>query len=139
MKIILDTNLLVAAMFNPRSAAARIVALVLEGKVDLLWHARLRDEACLITGRIQRAVPRVSIDLDRLFLDEHCVREMPDLRGISADPDDDKFIACAVAGQAELIVSNDRDLLDLDSYQNIPIVTPSQAWKMIENRMCGDC
>lgn len=41
------------------------------------------------------------------------------------DPDDDKFLELAVAGQAEAIVSGDGDLLALHSFRNISIVTPS--------------
>ena len=42
---------------------------------------------------------------------------------IPADPVDEMVLACAVEGQADLIVSGDRHLLDLGEYQGIPIVT----------------
>ncbi len=45
---------------------------------------------------------------------------------VKEDPTDDKFIACAKAGQAEAIVSGDRHLLDLGSFESIQILTPSQ-------------
>lgn len=45
---------------------------------------------------------------------------------IASDPDDDAVIACAVAAQAEVIVSGDRDLLNLRFYEGIPIVTAAQ-------------
>ncbi len=49
-------------------------------------------------------------------------------RVIAADPDDDHVLACAVAAQAELIVSGDRHLLDLGgNYQGIRIVSPAEA------------
>lgn len=41
------------------------------------------------------------------------------------DPDDDKFLELAVNGHAEAIVSGDFDLLVLDSFRGIPIVTPA--------------
>jgi len=40
----------------------------------------------------------------------------------SADPDDNRILECAVDGKADLIVSNDRHLLDLKEYARIPIV-----------------
>jgi putative PIN family toxin of toxin-antitoxin system len=46
---------------------------------------------------------------------------------ISADPDDDQVLACALAAQTELIVSGDADLLNLKAYQRIPIVTAVEA------------
>ncbi len=41
------------------------------------------------------------------------------------DPGDDKYLELALAGQADVIVSSDRDLLDLDPWRGIPIVTPA--------------
>lgn len=48
-------------------------------------------------------------------------------RVVPNDPDDDHVLACALAAHANLIVSGDRDLLDLSNYQQIPIVTPAEA------------
>jgi predicted nucleic acid-binding protein len=41
------------------------------------------------------------------------------------DPKDDKFLELAVSGKAEVIVSGDGDLLDLNPFRGIPIVTPA--------------
>ena len=45
---------------------------------------------------------------------------------VEADPDDDAVLACAVVAQAEMIVSGDSDLLALESYEGIPIITAAQ-------------
>lgn len=45
---------------------------------------------------------------------------------VADDPDDDKFISCAVAAGASHIISGDPHLLALGTYQNIRILTPSQ-------------
>ena len=42
---------------------------------------------------------------------------------VCRDPDDDKFIGCAVDGKAVFIVSGDKDLLSLESYKDIEIIT----------------
>ncbi|OHC71051.1 MAG: putative toxin-antitoxin system toxin component, PIN family, partial [Rhodocyclales bacterium GWA2_65_20] len=53
-------------------------------------------------------------------------------RVVENDADDDHVLACALAGQADLIVSGDRHLLSLGGrYQGIPIVTPAQAVQQI--------
>jgi predicted nucleic acid-binding protein len=50
---------------------------------------------------------------------------------VSRDPDDDAMLALAVAAQADFIVSGDGDLLVLNSFEGIPIVTPVQALAII--------
>jgi len=60
-------------------------------------------------------------------------RQQPS-KGFRADPDDDHVLACAVAAQADLIVSGDPDLLNLKSYQHIPIVSPVEALKRLPQR-----
>ncbi len=46
---------------------------------------------------------------------------------VDRDPDDEHVIACAVAAQADLIVSSDRDLLDLTHFDEVQIVDPATA------------
>jgi len=50
------------------------------------------------------------------------------------DPDDRHVLGCAIAAQADLIVSSDPDLLNLKSYQHIPIVNPAEALKRLPRR-----
>lgn len=50
---------------------------------------------------------------------------------ICRDPDDDAVLACAKAAQANLIVSGDQDLLVLQTFEDIPILTPAQAWAQL--------
>lgn len=60
----------------------------------------------------------------------HTIRIFPT---ITADPDDDQVLACAVAAKADLIVSGDNDLLQHGEYQAIPIVTPTEAFLRISS------
>jgi predicted nucleic acid-binding protein len=54
---------------------------------------------------------------------EMCQAE-PLLEAVSADPDDDKFIACALSSGSKLIVSGDKHLLAVDGYRGIEILKP---------------
>jgi uncharacterized protein len=45
------------------------------------------------------------------------------LNAVARDPDDDKFIECAVDGQCEYVVSKDHHLLDLRRYSTVEIIT----------------
>jgi len=59
------------------------------------------------------------------------VNQAPIAPSVARDPDDDQVLACAVAAEANLIVSGDRDLLSLATFQGIPIVTATEALERI--------
>jgi len=133
-RIIIDTNLLVAYMFNKKSAAAKILALSEKGRVRLMWHRKIMNEAELITGKISKAAPRAAINLKNIFKKNNEIKNMPRIKGASRDPDDDKFLACAVAAHADMIVSNDEHLLEIQSFRGIPIHTSARAIKILSSR-----
>ena len=49
-----------------------------------------------------------------------------DLEAVEDDPDDDKILECAVAGNADYIVSGDSHLLDIEEYRGVEIVSPDE-------------
>jgi len=54
------------------------------------------------------------------------IREIPPITGVVRDPNDDMVIACAVQAKAGHIVTRDKDLLSIGSYQEITILEPEQ-------------
>jgi hypothetical protein len=58
-----------------------------------------------------------------------------DVRVIKEDPDDDKFLTCALEGGAEYIVSGDPHLLRLEEYQRIRILTPAAFLKILGSEL----
>jgi len=64
----------------------------------------------------------------------HIVPPAQTRRIVLADPGDDKVLACAIAARAELIVSGDRHLLDLKTYQGIPIINAAEALARLSQR-----
>lgn len=74
--------------------------------------------------------------------DVHRFAERVEISGtvkvIVADPDDDKFIECAIVGKAEAIVSGDRHLLELDEYKGIPIMTAAEFVDWVTGRSVSD-
>lgn len=52
------------------------------------------------------------------------VSDVPEVRGIVRDPSDDKIIACAIAAGADYLITRDKDLLTLQEYEGITIISP---------------
>ena len=63
------------------------------------------------------------------------IQEPKVIRVVRSDPDDDKFIACAVASRVRWLISGDTHLLSMRRYQSIRIVTPHQFWTVWGTRL----
>ncbi len=133
-RVVLDTNLLIAAYFNPRSASHALLEEARAGRVRVLWSDAVRREATRILGNVVRAAGgagRPALSLDDLYRAENRVSDPPPIRAVAEDPDDDKLLACAVGGGADLLVTNDRHLLQFQTFQGVAVVTPSEARKRL--------
>ena len=123
-RVVLDTNVYVAAAFNPQSAAADVVCAVLGGRLRLVWDEPTAHEIRLILGRI----PPISWErFAGLFDAEKRFAGIVDPAwfGNVEDPDDRKFAALAYAADATLITQDDH-LLRCRSGVGIRVVTPRE-------------
>jgi predicted nucleic acid-binding protein len=121
---VLDTNVFVAAGFNPRSTSARIVDAVKQGRVRMVWNNATRREIERIMHQIpplrNQAVARLFRPSDRFAGPTH-----PERFADIPDPDDRKFAALAHAAGAALI-SNDEHLLGHRERRELTVLTPSK-------------
>jgi predicted nucleic acid-binding protein len=62
------------------------------------------------------------------------VADTDEVSDVSPDPDDDKFLACALEAQVDCIVTGDADLLSLGCYRGIDILRPRE---FLERLACG--
>lgn len=134
--VVLDTNVLVGAGFNPRSASARILDAVKQQKVRMMWNGETRREILRI---MQQIPPLRSLDVAQLFLPANRVTAAthPDRFAVVADPDDRKFAALAREAGAALI-SSDEHLLSCRDRIEVLVLTPGAFWRRLQAQHSGD-
>ena len=126
MRVVLDTNVLVSAALKQDSTPASVVRLVEQHDVLLkstateqqLLDVIARPYFNLLMGDEARAWLRTLISSAELVANTERITAC-------RDPTDDKFLELAVSGNADMIVSGDSDLLDLNPFRGIPIITPA--------------
>lgn len=131
MKVILDTNVLASGIFFESGLPGKIVIAFIEDKFELVISPEILDEYVEIVTKLQADSPKLDIDkfLDKIFrLATMCIAEKLS-EPVSQDPDDDKFIACAIASKTKIIVSGDKHLLDVSGYKAIEVLTPRRFFE----------
>lgn len=128
IRVVVDTNVFVSSFFgdNPR----KIVDLWKSGQLTLCFSKPIIDEYVEVLQRIGLKNERELRELLSLFAHGfHSIftAKTPELHLVEEDPDDDKFIGCAVSLNTDFIISGDKALLAIQDYMGIRIVTPKES------------
>ncbi len=127
--MVLDTNVFIAAYFNRKSASARIIDLCLENKHKLIFSPRLRKELRLILKNV-RAEREFREKIRSLFVNASKVKPTKKVFTVKEDPEDNKFLECALEGEADYLITSDRHLLELEEFAQTKICKPTQFLKL---------
>lgn len=127
MRIVIDTNVVISGIFwkgNPN----KILNAWFKDKFDVLISPEILIEYEKVIKRMESGLSPEEIQKwIEIIVSHSIIIEAPlILKVIDVDPDDNKFIECAVFGQADYIISGDRHLLNLNEYEQIKILSPSQ-------------
>lgn len=132
MRVVADTNVLISAILFGGLPEAFLELASLRS-FQLVTSPTLLEE---LDGklRLKFLMPDEDANEVRWTLEEMAVVVRPDLRltVVKSDPDDDRVLECALAGEADYIVSGDKHLRELGSYDGIKIVTVRQFMDTIE-------
>ena len=134
MRAVLDTNVVVSALLF-KTNLSKIIALWQRGAVIPVISKDTFQELQTVL-----AYPKFALTQDeiRAILEGEIlpffevVEAVEDVKGVCADPADDKFLACALSASADYLVSGDKALTELKQYKSVRIITPADFLKLFD-------
>ena len=134
MRVVVDTNIIVSGYLG--GALEEIIVAWKSGKFALVVSKAIADEYLKVLRRPKFKIERAEVDdfAALLLKIADFVIPLKSINAIPADPTDNKFLEAAVEGKANLIVSGDGHLLELETFRNIPIITAREFITRLENQ-----
>ena len=130
---VLDSTILVSAFLAEKQLSAQLLRQARRGAFIVCLSDPILAETQRVLLQSEHIRARYSYP-DHKVLDftqglrsvARLLSDLPAVRGVSRDPNDDMIIACAVKARAHFIVTRDKDLLALGAYQQITMVSPEE-------------
>jgi putative PIN family toxin of toxin-antitoxin system len=127
MRIVLDTNVLMSGIFFG-GAAGNILHAWKTGRISLVASPEIIKEYVAAAEVLPARYEDIPLEPILTLIVKHAeLWQNPPLpKQVCSDPDDDKFLACALASGAECVVSGDKALQRVSGYRDIRVVAPRQ-------------
>jgi uncharacterized protein len=131
MRAVIDTGVFVSALIRKQGTTGDVLRALRDGRFTAIYTTDIVVEIIDVLGRSGFRA-KYHIEPDDITAVVNLIRLRGDLVTparkvtICRDPKDDKFIEAALATQTDCIVSGDADLLDLSSFEDIPILRPAE-------------
>lgn len=123
-KVVIDTNVIVSALLF-KGDSNKIIALYQERKIIFLISKDILQEYIKVLSYPKFNLNQEEIKYlikEEILSFTNPVKVTTNLNIIKDDPDDNKFLECAVAGKADFIISGDNHLLNIEEYEKIKIL-----------------
>lgn len=131
MRAVVDTNVIISgSLWDGRPA--EVMRQIETGRVEMYLSADILEEIEEVLeqeklkGPIARSGQSVNMVMNKIYSMASIVNPKVKVRRVKEDPDDNKFLECAVECKADYIISGDKHLLDLGEHGGIKIVLASQ-------------
>jgi len=125
VRVVFDTNVYISAFTYPKGVPFRIWQQAVEGRFALLVSPAIMREMAKVLRRFEWQEPEILRNLKLVAKVAQIFAPTMTLAAVSDDEMDNRILECALAGKADLVVSGDRHLLRLKSYEGIGIVRPA--------------
>jgi|SRR3989344_6264946 len=137
LKVVIDTNVLVSALLRRTSIPHQIHQAYRDGKFIVIISPEILKEIGEVIHReyIRKRSRMIEGDRKNFIKELYNLSVMTEGKRkvtiVKADPDDNKFIAAALEGEADYIVTGDIHLLSLKEYKGVRIVTPREFTSLL--------
>lgn len=140
MKVVIDTNVLISRFLSPAGVPARIFEYLEHETFDLVVSEAILMEYGKVL-RYKGIQARHGFDEDKIGEVVENLRKIATivevdtaLNVVQADPDDNKFLECAISGKASYIISGDTHLLQIKQYQTVQILSPTDFLALLPKK-----
>jgi len=133
MRVVLDTNVIVAA-FASRGLCAEVFEVCISGHSIIISEHILAETQGKLIKKIKLPKKAALAIIDYLRDIAEIVTPVLLDKSICRDKDDTIIIGTAIGGSANFIVTGDEDLLILNAYKGVKIVTPRQFWSSLRGQ-----
>jgi len=136
MKVVLDTNVIVSG-FLWKGAPYQLLKAADHREIEILSSIEILEEVERVfeEDRLKPAVRRAGLSarliMNKIYSIVTAVDAEEDVTVVEEDPEDNKFLECAIEGEADYIVSGDKHLLGLGNYKEIRIIRPREMLELM--------
>ena len=126
MRVVIDTNVFVSGVFWSGSPAAVLDAWR-DGRIRVVLSPGILAEYERVGSELGREHLNIQLNgiIQLLAMNSQVVNDTVLPGNMCSDPDDDKFLAAAVAGRASFVVTGDKALLKVGEYRGVRTISPS--------------
>lgn len=125
MKIVIDTNVLISGIFFS-GAPSKILNEWNKGTIEFVLSPEILNEYLRVAGILSKNFPNIDIKriIDHISSRSEIIQTPAISEQVCDDPDDDKFLACALGSGIMIVVSGDKHLLKQSGYQKVTVLSP---------------
>ena len=127
MRVVLDTNVLISAYIFAGICKMIVDHCIDNHEIEIVLSKTIVNEFNgVLIDKFRYSVEDASVTIETVALVSEIVEPATFDRQICRDPDDDAILGTAISGNADCIVTGDSDLLVLERFQGVDIVSPSE-------------
>ncbi len=133
MRVVFDTNVLIAA-FLTEGLCPVLLTRARRREIDLFVCSTILEELeRILSHKIKAPQALVREALEIILEVSETIHPTRAIQRVCRDKDDDQILACALSAEADYLVSGDKDLLEISSFERLKIISPREFETFFED------